>query len=464
MKQAAVYRVVLVLLVIVRLSMTLTNLNLTVISAGLGVAIFILGMHRLSKIFRWASLIFFILGILLLLVATPNLTIVCQAINDMLDIVTLLIVMQLFTIPIAVGHYRMAVESFVDNRLHQPKSIFLFVMIVTNILSSILSLGTVPIIFSILGETLRKRIPHYEEFSSKAITRAFILGTLWSPGAATIFLICSVTNVAWISLFIPSFLLSLLGLTISYFLERKSGLLNTVMAYHHSRPKVTHQKVELTNDKMRLLQIMFAVLGLLLLSFILIMLKIGSSMQAVTLSGIFIVSLWVLALSQKPTSRVEVRQNIRSFWHNGLFSGSSLAPFFVAVGTFSYAFEHSPLEETFAHTLSPFLSQIGWLVLIAIPIIIVAMALVGIHPLASIALFGKLVVAVHLPFSPVLIALSLNIGGAVAYMLSPFAGIILVVASILNVSAGSISIKWNWKFCAIFVTLGLGLAWLLTIF
>lgn len=141
--------------------------------------------------------------------------------------------------------------------------------------------------------------------------------------------------------------------------------------------------------------------------------------------------------------------------NRGIFSGAALAPFFIAIGTFTYGFEHSQLSVLLIRTLRPIFAQLGWYLVILIPLIVVASSLIGIHPLASVALVGKIVMSAHIAMSPLLIALSLNIGSVIAYMVSPFAGIIIIVASLLNVKPTTISLRWNWSFCVTFAILGL---------
>ncbi|MHA6549142.1 hypothetical protein UHV16_07525 [Lactiplantibacillus plantarum] len=115
------------------------------------------------------------------------------------------------------------------------------------------------------------------------------------------------------------------------------------------------------------------------------------------------------------------------------------------------------------HALAPSFAHLGWLLVVLIPIIVVLVSLIGIHPLASVALIGKIIMTMHIALSPLLIALSLNIGSVVAYMLSPFAGIVMIVATLLHVSSATVSVRWNWQFCLIFLVLSLGVATLLSL-
>lgn len=313
-------------------------------------------------------------------------------------------------------------------------------------------MGTVPIVFSILGGSLQKRVVDYNKFSSNAITRAFIMGTLWAPGAATIFLICSVTKVSWSRLFLPSIILAIWGLTISYLLEYRKSYLT------RGKPVQAVVGKPRLHSTGRLAQILLAVVILLGLSFLLIHLSVGSAMQSVTVAGLVTVIGWIGLLLVLRRQTTKVRPAMAQYWSKGVLSGGALAPFFAAIGTFSYAFEHSHLETVVSSWLQPVFATTGWGIVVIIPILVVLMALIGIHPLASIALLGKLVMTVHTVVPTLMLALSLNIGGAVAYMISPFAGIIIIVANLLHINAAKISISWNWQFCTIFTLTGLLIA------
>lgn len=129
--------------------------------------------------------------------------------------------------------------------------------------------------------------------------------------------------------------------------------------------------------------------------------------------------------------------------------------FFVAIGLFSNSFEHSPLSKMIGQSDSPFITQLSWGALILIPILVVAFSLIGIHPLLSVTLLGQIMMGLHLPFIILALALGLNIGSVLSYMMSPFAGIVVVIANILGVSSATVSLRWNGKYCIKFLVLSL---------
>ncbi|EIW12990.1 putative membrane protein [Lactiplantibacillus pentosus KCA1] len=448
--KTALYRGMILGLALVQLLSLIVPINLTLLNALLAIGISSLGIHNLSRSFQIATLVFFVAGVGLLSTTGLSLTHLTTAMTSMIDIVVLLVVMQLFLIPVTLGHYQVAVEAFMHRHVHGPKQTYTFVMVVTHLLASILSMGTVAIVLSILGDSIKHQVKDAAHFSATSVTRAFTLGTLWAPGAATIFLISTVTKVSWTQLFVPCLILGVLGLVLAYVMERKQPYLSVAPTTGHMATQTA------TTEHASLVSLVIAVIGLLALSFALMAAKIASSMTAVTLAGLLTVIVWCLLLAVKPTAkRREFNATLKTagttYWRNGLASGAALAPFFVGIGTFTYGFQHSIVSTTLTHTLAPGFAQLGWSLVILIPIIVILVSLIGIHPLASVALIGKIIMSMHIGLSPLLVALSLNIGSVGAYMLSPFAGIVMIVAMRLNVSPATVSIRWNWQFCLAFL-------------
>lgn len=286
MNKANLYRGLVVGLVLIQLLELVVPLNLTILDACFAIGVTILGISRLSRSFQIATLIFFVAGLGLLSTTSLTLSSIATAVVSMVDIVVLLVVMQLFLIPVTVGKYQTAVEEFMQDHVHGPKQTYTFVMLVTHLLSSILSMGTVAIVLSILGDSIKRQVKDSARFSATAVTRAFTLGTLWAPGAATIFLISTVTKVSWTRLFIPCLILGLLGLGLAYTMEHHQ-------AYMQETPTAVDQNIQRKSGaRASLLELVFAVVTLLVLSFSLMENHVATSMTAVTLAGLLVVLVW----------------------------------------------------------------------------------------------------------------------------------------------------------------------------
>jgi hypothetical protein len=457
-----IYHSLILGLVLVQLLSLIVSINLTLLDALLAIAVSVIGIQKLSRSFQIATIVFFFAGIILLSTTGLSINTIASAITSMIDIVVLLVVMQLFLIPVTIGRYQDAVEEFMQERVHGPKQTFTFVMLVTHLLSSILSMGTVAIVLSILGDSIKRQVKDSARFSATSVTRAFTLGTLWAPGAATIFLISTVTKVSWTKLFIPCFILGILGLFLAYVMERNQPYMSVKPI---NNKNLNQSKI---SDHAPLVSLVIAVVALLVISFIFMEKKFAGSMDSVTLAGLLIVLLWIFSLNFRPSTDKSLfkslfKRSVSSYWNKGISTGAALAPFFVGIGTFTYGFQHSTISTQLTKALAPSFAHLGWVLIILIPLIVVGVSLIGIHPLASVALIGKVIMTMHIALSPLLVALSLNIGSVAAYMLSPFAGIVMIVATILEVNPATVSVRWNWKFCLTFIVLSLGVASLLNL-
>ena len=77
--------------------------------------------------------------------------------------------------------------------------------------------------------------------------------------------------------------------------------------------------------------------------------------------------------------------------------------------------------------VGPNLSHLSWGLLFVIPVVIVLLALLGIHPLVSITLLGQVLLTSQVTIPTLAIALALNVGGALSYLVSPFEGAIVLI-------------------------------------
>lgn len=78
----------------------------------------------------------------------------------------------------------------------------------------------------------------------------------------------------------------------------------------------------------------------------------------------------------------------RAYFQSGILRGGSPAPFFVVIGLFSNIFEHSQVFRTIAQAITPAIVHLSWSDLVLIPLLVVILSLVGIHPLALVTLLG----------------------------------------------------------------------------
>jgi hypothetical protein len=73
----------------------------------------------------------------------------------------------------------------------------------------------------------------------------------------------------------------------------------------------------------------------------------------------------------------------------------------------------------------------------------------------EIVLFGKILAYVVIPLPQITVALGIMTGSVTAYMVTPFAGVIMALARSIEVRSIDVAFNWNWRFCSLFFMAGI---------
>lgn len=415
------------------------------------VLLFGFGLVMQKKGFRTITLLFLILGCGILIYYQLPFSIWIQSLTSMTNIIAIIVVMQLFAIPIEVGRYSDTVEYWLKRLFKKESSLYLFAMIVTNLFASFLLFGTVPVMVSLFNKALKNNVSEHQRFFATAIMRGYSLVLFWAPGAVIILLVMQVTHVSWSQLFFPGFLLSMIGLLTSYLLEHFSRL---------NKPIVTIPLPETSaiakNAPKQTAHIFLVVLSLLAFIGIFEMMNIGSPTGRILLAGLIVSTIWIASFFKNS----ELKNVLNVYWKGGITQATDFSVFFIAVGLFAGAVDHSGILNHIQPLLQGSVNHLGIFSILIIPLIFIFIAVCGIHPLVLAVMFGKILLAVSLPLSAVSIALILILSSAISFIISPFAGMSLMTAKYLNVTPMDVSLKWNLLFCSLFLIEGLIFAYI----
>ncbi len=411
--------------------------------------------------FRKAATLFLALGAAMLAFSRQPASAWMAACTSMTNIIAIVAVMQTFSMPIRLGDYDSAIHSWLSRRFKSNRALFFFTTMATHLLASLLNLGSIPVTVSLLEDTIRRRAPRYERFFAAAMTRGYVLATLWSPGAVILYLILQATGLSWARLFVPGFLLGLAGMAMSYLMEtQKRGVLYEAPEQVHRHDRADRNDPETPppqdaqakkGEGSRASHIVLVAAAFVIVLFVFETLHIGSSSGRIILAGTLISLGWTLLLSRRPG----LSGVLKSYWTDGLMKAAEIGPFFVAMGFFSGALEKSGVMDIVGPALQSASISLGAGAVVFIGLVIVLCSLAGLHPFITIVLFGKILAHADLPIPPLTVALSLTVGAATSYMISPFAGMIMTVSKLLGAKATDVAIRWNWRFCILFFTTGM---------
>ena len=430
-----------------------------------------------TRSFKIATAVFSILGALLLLSSRASLEAWAEALVSMTNVVAILAVMQAFALPIRQGGYDSSIRDWVERRLAGKGALFAFATFLTNLLTSFLNLGSVPVLVALLGPAVERRSKEPKRFLAAALSRGYVLTALWSPGAVNLALVVQATGITWSEAFLPGLLLALLGMFLSVGLE---GLWRKGLARDGSEPLPLTSLSEVGRHEgdpgygeegpSRAAQASRAGrpsspawhLGLVALAFILLTLFQdslalgGSATGRMLRSGALVALAWILVLARRPGWK----EAFTGYWREGLPKAAEVGPFFVALGLFSTALEASPVMEAVRPALEAGAAGLGALSIPLAALLIIAGSLVGLHPFMTIVIGGAILVHSGLALPRLTIALGLSVGGAAAYMLTPFAGVVMSLATLIGVKPVEVALRWNWRFAALFLPAGIGFSFL----
>jgi len=431
----------------------LMPIDITMVTSLLGISILILASPLMAKSFKIPTYIFFILGIFLLLITEQPFKVWMLGIDPMLNIISILVIMQLFSIPIQLGNYGSAVEFLLIKHVKKESALFLFVTVVTHILSSFLLFGTIPVMLTLMGDTLKRNVSYYERFAATSISRGYSFVVLWAPGAINILLVLQVTQAKWLNVFIPGLFLSIIGIITSVCFESKFNLSSKELQIskqdNHNHKKIA-KKISAKKAYRKVFHIMAVVVSLILLITIMEKYNITTSSHRIMIAGLIIVSLWIVRY--KNSSRFGLA--LKSYWDNDIIKTIDLVGLFVSIGIFAEAVKTSGVINILQNYLLEYSFFTGIFFIFFIPFIIVVCSLVGIHPFISLVMLGQMVSNMDTSISNVGIALALALGGSISYILSPFAGIVLTLAKFLDQKPQEICFKWNGLFSVIYLIEG----------
>lgn len=413
-----------------------------------------LGLPRIGKGFKTATLLFFGMGVSLLAYSGSPWTVWSKGLLAMANVIAIMTIMQCFALPIKLGEYQNGLHDWLVGRLKGERSLYVFTTLATHLFASFLLFGTIPVMISLLGETIRRSAQSYERFVATALSRGYGLVVLWAPGAINVLLVMQATGVSWSQLLMPGLVLSVLGLLLSFSLEGRRD----VRDWREGETIGAEMDAATTNrqGQRELRDISLVILGLIASTLLLDALRFGTAGGRILLSGGVVALGWSGKFIRTPGFWTALQRH----WQTEVGKTADLAVFFVAMGIFSLAVEQAGVVELLRRALAAFADVAGAGTIFVVPVLLIAAALVGIHPFIMIVMCGKIFTALQLPVPALTLALALSLGGVISYMVSPFAGIVMTLAAFLQVKPAAIALRWNGRYCALLLVLGLAFSYL----
>ncbi len=407
--------------------------------------VLVFGYGGMSGSFKKMATFFLLAGAALNTYSLQPFPVWVDGINYMLNISAILVIMQIFTIPIKLGDYEKSFEYLLLNTFRSERSLYFFISCVTHVFSSFLLFGTIPVMLSLLGRPLQRIVSDYPRFASTALTRSYSIVLQWAPGAVNILLAMQGTGATWGEIFPIGVILSVMAIALSCITENKR-----LSPEPLARGAVREDKAMFAAAVKKLILVVCIVLLLIVLIQVFDSLKIGNNTSCVLLAGLLVAVGWMLRFIRHPDFKVSLAEYVNV----NIVKIIDLSVLFISLGVFAKALDVSGVLGYIYGYIGILAGATGIFMLPVISLLIFAGTFVGLHPFIMLVVLGKILVSLNLPFSTGVIASALLFGAALAYMICPLAAIVLTAAKFLDQTAYTVGAKWNGPYGFVYFTLG----------
>lgn len=408
-------------------------------------ALLLLFLPRMSKSFRIPAWIFTLCGAAMLLWQRAPAEVWAQGLNSMLLTAAIIVVMQTLSIAIGTGNYSRAISDAMRRCARSQGSLYFLVEVFAHLLCSILNIGEVIIVLGSFDGDLKEKIHDFPHFSSSAISRGHCTAFLWAPGSVTVLMTLQLFGVDWSGYVLPAMALAVLGMALGGGLEYRRLRTHTLAG---------GQAVPPAPDSFRKLAVLGGVIAVIVCSVSLLepFFPQTSSGERLILAVAAVSLVWLLSQCRAPG----LGREIRRFCTDTLPDSGSLCAFFISMGFFSNALQYMGLDAVLKRAAVPLNALPVPLLLGAIPLVIIAFSLIGVHPMVSLAVLSPLFTQLTGSASLLQLSLSTALGCCLSYMVSPFAGLILLLSHLLHLPARQIAMGHNFRFSLLYYLIATG--------
>ncbi len=369
---------------------------------------------------------------------------------EMTPLVALMAAVSLLGIPLELGRYADLFHGFYARTkgLYQT---YLVSLIISYVLSLFSLLGSVAPSYYLVNQNLnRLGLERNSRFEATCIIRGYAMAVIISPVAANVGIAMQYSGLTWLEMVGPVFILSLLGLLAAFVVEPSWRSIRSFDLHeaacsespdNKGGPCITGKNVK---RYVSFISLFAGVIGSIFV--------LGNGLHFSALNsisaGCFLAVLgWGVFSGQFRT----LFMRIASFFRGDITKLTDQIILFIAAGFFTHSMEHSGGLLLLGNFVEGASGSLGPAVVLAlVPVVILLLAAVGLHPFASAIIIGKTISVSALYFNPLGLALALVTGISMSFMISPFSVLVLMLSSFTGNSPYKVGFRWNIAFVSVF--------------
>ncbi|MCA1030232.1 hypothetical protein LCL95_04165 [Bacillus timonensis] len=410
--------------------------NLLVITYSiLGVILLLSSLFYISTVNRLVVLILVIVGSICFYLEEVSYSIALRGFGENTNLLSLFLLIPLIGTFMSTAGYLTALKEKVQERERVGKQHpYRLSYFLTAALGFLLNYGSIAIVKRISEES-------FSSYQDKKLTlnimRAFGSCMLWSPYFVNVGLLLVMFDLSWFDLGGYGLVLGVLYIFISWLLFRKIDFLNESIVKHD------YLESETTNRKSLVPLFTFSTV-LIALSFILDFLLQVNMLTVVTSLSLVLPLAWASFTGILRSYIQDVSEQVQQ----SFIRLKNEFAVFISAGYFGMALSYTEIGSFLSSALYELSFGSVFFSSLLIVILTILLAQIGIHPVIILIGIGSSLSPAMFGVSPVYLALNLLIAWTTATQISPFSGMLLMAARLMD-QPPSMIIKQNYLFSII---------------
>ena len=403
--------------------------------------IYILSLLMVRESARVIGYSLLIVSVVLLFISNAPPQVWIEALRRNLYILVMFTLVPLLSIPIKCGDYIKALEEIFKRYAYKDSKFYLLISNLTFLISSMVNIAAIALIYQ-LSQASEKRID--KKLVAISISRGFTASLIWAPSYISTALALELTGAKWTSIFPFGLALGIITVVFGWLIIR-------LKEYGREKQAPTIAIDNKINWK-KIIELCLFSSALMVIIVLIPHFANLSTVIVVALISLIFPLVWSAIIGH---IRSLVREFKGNYYQITLPKLKNETVLFIGAGMFSSSIMYSQL----AGLIPQILTDLGVtsLPLLSIFIVFIALflAILGVHPIILVTLFGSTIQPSMYNISPTLLALLLTSCWALAAAISPSSASNITIANLVDCSVLK-GVQWNIKYILILSIILLG--------
>lgn len=438
-----------VFVVVYLLSVFFSNSWIIYTSGMLGMLAVALSFARASSLFKRTGLIFIIVGMSLMIVKEISLVNIPVYFNRMAIMIALFVALPFMNSIITVGKYDRNVNKLLKKDIHNLGQMYQRGSLTSYIIGMFLNIGVISFVHQVLERSLKNSESNMKNrYIASLILRGYALCLVWSPMEILVGVTIDLTEVSYFTILPYLFTLSVIVLMADWLFAKRYKQYTVEHAIH----SVSYHEAGIVKN------IFYLFVHLFLFIAVVSVFKYYfqfSFLTTVTLA-ILPYSIFWAATINKLKFYLKYSAMV---WERKTSSLQNYVVLFLGLGFFISVLEETNLMKYLQNPVVQ-LAKSPFVLFAVIQILFICLAMVGFHPLVTMAVVGEAIKPVLETINPVAISIVLITSGLSTVMSGPYNVSVSLMSMLIHDNPYKVSL-YNLRFALLFSSAGTFLALLL---